>query len=109
MGDLQNRVPELRSGTVARVKQETFLYPLALFTHLRVEQWHRVSLEGEQKTINVKRKTSSSSVGASVALLIFLIEFIYLSSFNNLRCSTQWYANELFKFNEFLMTRQIIS
>lgn len=50
-----------------------------------------------------------SPVGASVTLLIFLIEFIYLSSFNNLRRSTQWYANELFKFNEFLMTRQIIS
>lgn len=56
-----------------------------------------------------KKDEHSSSVGASVALLIFLIEFIYLSSFNNLRCSTQWYANELFKFNEFLMTRQIIS
>lgn len=34
--DLQNRVPELTSGTVAPLKQGTFLYLLALFTHLHM-------------------------------------------------------------------------
>lgn len=56
-----------------------------------------------------KKDKRHISVYAYVTLLIFLIESIYLSSVNNLWCNTLWYANEQFKFNEFLMTKQIIS
>lgn len=81
----------------------------SLYSHTCACSSGTASPKGKKPHQCQKKDERSSSVGASVALLIFLIEFIYLSSFNNLRCSTQWYANELFKFNEFLMTRQIIS
>ena len=64
----------------------------------------------QKQNLNVNRKTSTRSLLVHMLhYLFFLIEFIYLSPINNLWCNTQWYANEQFKFNEFLMTKQIIS
>lgn len=56
-----------------------------------------------------KGKTQEPGWRMCYITYFLLIEFIYLSSINNLRCDAQWYANEQFKFNEFLMTKQIIS
>lgn len=96
-------------GTVTPFKREPSS-TCSLYSHTCTCSGGAMCLRRGKKAHQCQKKDErSSSVGASVALLIFLIEFIYLSSFNNLRCSTQWYANELFKFNEFLMTRQIIS
>lgn len=79
---------------------------------LKKEPRHFVYLKPERKKQNPqchKKDEHEISAGAYVTLLTFLIEFIYLSTINNLWCNTQRYANEQFKFNEFLMTKQIIS